>query len=69
MDRNSDIARLGLRPREAAVALGISERTLWRLTKEGHIPCVRLGTGKHRRVVFPTDMLAEWLRKQAQGGK
>ena len=32
-----------LRPREAAEALCISERTLWTLTKLGEIPCVRLG--------------------------
>lgn len=32
-----------LRPREAAQSLGISERTLWSLTDDGTIPCIRLG--------------------------
>src|SRR5581483_5099992 len=35
---------LALRPREAAKALGISARHLWQLTKDGHIPCVRVGS-------------------------
>jgi hypothetical protein len=33
---------LALRPRQAAVALGVSESTLGRLTKAGAIPCIRL---------------------------
>ena len=36
---------LALRPREAAKALGISERMLWSLTApRGTIPAVRIGT-------------------------
>jgi excisionase family DNA binding protein len=32
-----------LTAREAAAALAISERTLWQLTKDGAVRCVRLG--------------------------
>jgi excisionase family DNA binding protein len=41
---------LALRPRDAAKALAISPRHLWQLTKDGHIPCVRVGTGKRKTV-------------------
>lgn len=49
---------LSLSPREAARALGISERTLRRRTQpDGPIPVVRLGS----RVLYPVDALREWL--------
>jgi excisionase family DNA binding protein len=38
--------QLLLRPSEAARLLAISERTLWQLTADGVIPCVRLGRCK-----------------------
>ncbi|MGD9721418.1 MAG: helix-turn-helix domain-containing protein [Pirellulales bacterium] len=62
---------LALRPREAAKALGISPRLLWQLTHDGEIPCVRIGTGTRRTVLYPIATLAAWLEKQvepAQGG-
>jgi predicted DNA-binding transcriptional regulator AlpA len=63
---------LALRPREAAQSLGISARTLWGLTApRGPIPCVRLGSGKRRTVLYPTAELEAWLRRQvklAKGG-
>jgi excisionase family DNA binding protein len=55
---------LALRPREAAKALGISAVYLWRLTKEGHIPCVRVGSGKRKTVLYPVAMLQDWLQRQ-----
>jgi excisionase family DNA binding protein len=36
-------ARLLLTAAEAALALAISERTLWQLTRDKEIPVVRLG--------------------------
>lgn len=42
-----------LRPREAALQLAISERTLWTLTKAGTIPCIRLGRSVRYR---PSDI-------------
>jgi excisionase family DNA binding protein len=58
------LPRLALRPREAARALGISPRKLWQLTNCGEIPCTRIG----RCVVYPVDVLREWLAEQAAKG-
>ena len=60
---------LALRPREAAKALGISARHLWQLTRDGHIPCVRVGSGKRRTVLYPVAALQEWLTRQAAPAK
>ena len=55
---------LALRTREAAKALGISERMLWSLTApRGTIPAVRIGTC----VLYPVTGLQAWLDRQAQG--
>jgi len=55
---------LALRAREAAPALGISERHLWSLTNQGKIPHVRIG----RSVIYPRDVLERWLAEQAAKG-
>ena len=60
---------LALRPREAAKALGISPRLLWQLTKDGHIPCVRVGSGKRKTVLYPLAELQAWLSRKAEGAK
>jgi excisionase family DNA binding protein len=52
---------LALRPREAAKALGISARLLWQLTHDGQIPCVRVGSGKRKTVLYPLADLQAWL--------
>jgi excisionase family DNA binding protein len=57
------MTRLLLRPREAADALGISERTLFTFTKAGRIPKVRIGT---RGVRYAPEVLAE-IRTQLGG--
>ena len=58
--------KISLRPREAAQALGISPRTLWGLTApRGPIPCVRVGSGSRRTVLYPTAELQAWLSQQA----
>jgi excisionase family DNA binding protein len=57
---------LALRPREAAKALGISARHLWQLTKDGHIPCVRVGSGTRKTVLYPVADLQAWPTRQAQ---
>jgi excisionase family DNA binding protein len=52
--------KLLLKPKEAAAMLGVSERTLWTLTEDGEIPCIRIGkTQKHKRYA-PAD-LAAWV--------
>lgn len=55
------IPTLSLRPRDAAQALGIGERTLWQMTKDGAVPHVRLG----KLVVYPVSLLQRWLEEQA----
>lgn len=53
---------LVLRPREAAQALGISERTLWSLTApRGPLPCVKIG----RSVRYCPDALKAYLASQS----
>jgi excisionase family DNA binding protein len=60
---------LALRPRGAAKALGISARHLWQLTKDGHIPCVRVGSGKRKTVLYPVVDLQTWLTRRTAPAK
>jgi len=46
-----------MRPKVAAKAIGVSERTLWSLTKQGAIPHARIGTA----VVYPTAAVLRFL--------
>ncbi len=55
--------RLALRPKEAAEALGISERTLRQLLPE--LPTVRRGN----IVLVPVAGLQEWLRDESEAEK
>lgn len=52
------IAPLALRPRDAAVALGVSERLLLEWRKNHGLPYVRLG----ETVLHPVDEVRAWLR-------
>ncbi|NOS99419.1 MAG: DNA-binding protein [Phycisphaerales bacterium] len=54
---------LGLRPVDAARAIGVSPRKLWEVTadKSSGIPHVRLG----KCVVYPVGPLTEWLAARA----
>ena len=54
------VAPLALRPRDAAAALGISERLLQDWAKTHGLPCIRLG----QVVLYPVDEVREWLRAQ-----
>lgn len=63
--QNNVFSPLSLRPRDAAKALGISPRLLWQLTKDGHIPCVRVGDGKRKTVLYPVADLQAWLTQKA----
>jgi len=60
---NKGVPRLALRPREAAAALGLSERKLWSLTAEGQISCCRAGRVK----LYEIDELRAFLRRIAKG--
>ena len=55
---------LGLRPKDAARALGIGERLLWSKTNAGEIPYVRIG----KAIIYPVHLLRDWLTEQAEGG-
>ena len=65
-NKHADPPRLALRPREAALALGIGERLLWSLTNQGVIPHVRLSS---RAIVYPVDQLRAFLAQQAADGR
>ena len=52
-----DGVRLLIKPKEAALALAISERSLWQLTKDGSLPCVRIG----RTVRYDLRDLETWV--------
>lgn len=56
---------LALRPRDAAKALGVSERLLWEWTHRGDVPHVRIG----RTILYPVDALRDWLNRQAEASK
>lgn len=56
---------LAMRPREAAKALGISERLLWDWTNRGEVPHVRIG----KAILYPVDVLRRWLDEHAATGK
>jgi hypothetical protein len=66
-----EIPRLALRPREAAIALGMSEKTLFsRKFPRGDIPAVKVGS----RVAYFPHQIREWAdrefaRQQADGGE
>lgn len=62
----SELPPLALRPKEAARLLGISVRHLRELTKAGVIPCVRPTAGRRSAVLYPVDLLRQWLRQAAQ---
>lgn len=56
---------LALRPREAAKTLGVSPRYLWSITKAGKIPCLRLGSGPRKTVLYPVAGLRQFLATQS----
>jgi excisionase family DNA binding protein len=59
-NQQAEIHRLLWTCREAAAALNVSERTLWKLTNEGDIPCVRIG----RAVRYDPADIRAWIDAQ-----
>src|SRR4051812_29109537 len=53
---------LAMRPKQAAAALGISERLLWTLTHNGDVPYIKCGSA----TLYPTAQLVEWLAAKAK---
>lgn len=60
---------LSVRLRVAARMLGVSERTLWGWTRDRLVPCVRVGVGKRKTVLYPVAELQAWLARQAEDAK
>lgn len=56
--------RLAYSPAEAAVALGLSRPTLYKLMRRADFPVINLG---NRRLI-PVDGLKRWLEAQVNGG-
>lgn len=54
---------LAMRPREAAKAIGVSERTLWTWTHNNEIPHIRMG----KAILYPINGLRKWLESKANG--
>jgi excisionase family DNA binding protein len=59
MAENDD--RLVLAVPEAARALGVNPRTVYRLVEQGAIPFIKLGT----RIAIPRRELEQWIAEQA----
>ena len=59
---------LALRPREAAKSLSISLRHLYQLTADHQIPCIRVGSGKRKTVLYSLADLQRWLSTPFIGG-
>ena len=55
--------RLLLKPREAAQALAISERTLWDLRKSGEIPSITVGK---KSIRYPVAGLERYIAEQVE---
>ena len=62
MTDRAPVERLALRPKEAAEALGLSERKLRELTPE--LPHIRRGGV----ILYPVGALERWLEDQARTG-
>ncbi len=59
------VPKLALTLRQAAMAIGLSERTLWSLANSKQVPCVHIG----RRLLFPVHELQEWLTSMVKAGR
>ena len=59
MTMTEAVKPMALRSRDAAKALNISERTLWQYTKDGLIPCKRVGQRKTK--MYSVVALEAWL--------
>jgi len=62
MEKDKNIERLAFSVQEAAMALGISSRTLRDYIKDGSIAHFRMGT----RVLIPSNELQEFIERKTQ---
>ncbi len=61
---SGEIQKLLLKPREAALALSMSERKLWSLTQDGTIETIKIG----RSVFYCPAKLRAWIADQFNKG-
>jgi excisionase family DNA binding protein len=59
-NNEAHVAPLLLSIKEAAITLGVCERTIWTLAQERQLPHVRVG----RRVLFSRAALEAWITRQ-----
>jgi excisionase family DNA binding protein len=57
------VSELLLRPRDAAKALGLSERTLWELTRQGRIKAIKPTDRAVRYAVADLERFVEEARQ------
>lgn len=62
---NEKAERLTMSVAEAAVELGVSERTVYNMTHRDDFPTVKIGT----RTRIYREGLREWIRAQAGSGQ
>ncbi len=62
-ERRAAVPSLGLRPKDAAAAIGIGKRKLWEVTRDrtSGIPHLYLG----KVLVYPVRELQDWLAQRA----
>jgi excisionase family DNA binding protein len=65
MSQASSPPLLLVKPDEAAKLLSISSRTLWTLTREGIVPCVRLGKSVRYSLDTLRAMVAQRENRQS----
>lgn len=53
---------LVLRVPEAAIALRLSEPTVWRLVRSGEIPSLKIGGSR----LIPVDEVQQWIARQTE---
>jgi len=56
--------RLCLNAADVSERTGLSLSSVRKLTRSGEIPHIKVG----RRILYPTDALAEWLTQKTVGG-
>ena len=62
-----EMEKFVLRAAEAARVLSISRRHLDQLSRDGKIPCRRLGEGRRKLSLYSIEVLKKWLAETNDG--
>lgn len=65
MESNSSSTQLLVDLHGAAKLLGLSEKAIWNLAREGRIPSIKLGEHRNSRRMYSPAALQRWI-EQAQ---